>query len=46
MSWCVEVAGFVTDSVGNDVMVCMGDRFCLDNVGNEVMMHGGNRFCI
>ena len=29
MSWCVEVAGFVSDNVGNEVMVRGGNRFCL-----------------
>ena len=29
MSWCVGVAGFVSDNVGNEVMACRGDRFCL-----------------
>ena len=29
MSWCVVVTGFVSDNVGNGVMVRGGDMFCL-----------------
>ena len=29
MSWCVGLTGFVSGNVGNEVMACRGDRFCL-----------------
>ena len=46
MSWCVVVTGFVSDNVGNGVMVCGVTTFVSDNVGNGVMVRGGDMFCL